>query len=148
MYVLSRTNITRSLELGASVPPLPILFKTATISRSWLKVLSLTPELLATRMIVPCGAPSSMHAADTLSPSLLMAQMSAKESRNFRFRRRSLGVLITCESSSRPCIVGSPRTGSSMRRRTAAWMKRLRTLPVNSMGIIFDQLFADSGTSD
>jgi hypothetical protein len=36
-----------------------------------------------------------MHAAETLSPSLLMAQMSAKDLRNFRSRRRSLGALVS-----------------------------------------------------
>jgi len=70
--------------------------------RSWLKVSSDTPELLAIRITVPSGAPSSKHAAETELPSFFVAHNKANESRNLRFNVCSLGACRFGESWSRP----------------------------------------------
>lgn len=51
---------------------------------------SLTPLLQEILIIAPVGWFSSIHAADTLSPPLRLAQMKANESRNFRLRSCAL----------------------------------------------------------
>jgi len=74
------------------MPSFEILLSKPKMLFNWLKVVSDTPALLAIRTTVPSGFPSSKHAAETVSPSCLVAQMSAKESRNLRFNTRSFGA--------------------------------------------------------
>ena len=120
----------RSNELNEGKYRLAMQLSISTSSLRLIKVVCDMPPLLDIRITVPPGPSSSRQAAETVSQSFFVAHTNVKESKNFRFSMCSREESLLCTLWSRPYTRAFLRTGLSLLKRIAAYIKRPLSFPI------------------